>query len=91
MARRDPLEGIDEVGRGHLWGHGDQQVQVVGFAVHLLELASEVGTNFRKNGLEKFPDPSRDGPTAKLGHKDQMIMKAVNDCSSSADAGFHIH
>jgi hypothetical protein len=49
-------------------------MQVVCLAVHLLEASAEVGANFRKNTLEKFPDTSRDGLATIFGNKDQVVI-----------------
>src|ERR1022692_796500 len=82
MAGGDALERIDERGGGDPGWHCHLQVQMIGFAVKLVERAAAIGAHLLEHA-------GRDRPAAVFCHKDQMIIEAIDDTSSSTKRGFH--
>ena len=74
VAGRDAFKGIDQGGRGDLGQHGHEQVEVVGFAVHLIESAAEVSADLGKDTPKELAHAGCDRPASVLGNKDQMII-----------------
>src|ERR1017187_2771166 len=89
MAGGDALERIDERGGGDPGWHWHLQVQMIGFAVKLVERAAESGADLPEDAAKERAHAGRDRPAAVFCHKDQMIIEAIDDTSSSTKRGFH--
>jgi hypothetical protein len=51
VAGGDALQGIYQGGRGDLGRHGHEEVEMVGFAVHLIQCAPKVGADLGEDAL----------------------------------------
>src|ERR1017187_2463105 len=62
---------------------------MIGFAVKLVERAAEIGADLPEDAAKERAHAGRDRPAAVFCHKDQMIIEAIDDTSSSTKRGFH--
>ena len=62
-------------------------MQVIAPSLHLVERAAEIPTNIPEDMSHELSNPSRDRIAPIFGDKDQMIIQAINDTSSSAQVG----
>lgn len=65
-ARRGPFEGIHNGRHGDGWGVLYQEMDMILFAVALLEIRVEVGTDFFEAGAQRLQDAPGDGFAAIL-------------------------